>query len=191
MLADMPPSTASEVFPFFDNMESLLGCIIVTQPSEISALGMTRTIDFLRHKEIPIMGLVTMMDGYLCPHCGRVSHQLLSPKLAMEKVAKDCGVPFLISIPQTPDVGLLAGLLGVLIATQPPEISALGMRHIVDFLRLKAVPMMRFVPELQRDKPPASSPQARPGRPFLAAIRLQSLQREAKDKAAPQDCLSR
>ena len=39
-------------------MSGLLGCIIVTQPSEISAIGMTRTIDFLRHKEIPIMGLV-------------------------------------------------------------------------------------------------------------------------------------
>ena len=48
-----------------------------------------------------------MMDGYLCPDCGKVSHQFLSPKLAMEKVAKDCGVPFLISIPQTPAVGLL------------------------------------------------------------------------------------
>jgi hypothetical protein len=46
-------------------MESRLGCFIVTQPSEISALGMTRTIDFLRHKEIPIMGLVTMIDGYV------------------------------------------------------------------------------------------------------------------------------
>jgi len=58
------------------------------------------------------MGLVAMMDGYLCPGCGRVSHQLLSPKLAMESVARDCGVQFLISIPQIPDVGLLAGLLG-------------------------------------------------------------------------------
>ena len=81
------------------------------------------------------MGLVTMMDGYLCPSCGLVSHQLLSPKLAMEKVAKDCGVPLLISIPQTPDVGLLVGLLGCTIATQPSDISALGMRHIVDILR--------------------------------------------------------
>ena len=87
----MPPSTASEVFSFFDNMSGLLGCVIVTQPSDIAALGMTRTIDFLRHKEMPIMGLVTMMDGYLCPSCGLVKHQLLSPKLAMKKVAKDCG----------------------------------------------------------------------------------------------------
>ena len=91
MLADMPPSTASEVFSFFDNMSGLLGCVFVTQPSETSALGMTRTIDFLRHRGIPIIGLVSMMDGYLCPSCGLVTHQLLSPKLAMEKVVKDCG----------------------------------------------------------------------------------------------------
>ena len=30
-----------------------------------------------------------MMDGYLCPGCGKMSHQLLSPKLAMGKVARD------------------------------------------------------------------------------------------------------
>ena len=48
-----------------------------------------------------------MMDGYLCPSCGLVTHQLLSPKLAMEKVANDCGILFLISIPPTPDVRLL------------------------------------------------------------------------------------
>jgi len=69
--------------------------------------GMNRTIDFLRHKEICIMWLVTIMDGYLCPDSGRVTHKLLSPKLAMENVAKDCGIPFLISIPRNPDVGLL------------------------------------------------------------------------------------
>jgi len=77
-----------------------------------------------------------MMDGYLCPSCGLVTHQLLSPKLAMEKVAKDCGTTFLISIPQTPDVGLLARLLGCPIVTQPSDVLALAMRHIVDILRL-------------------------------------------------------
>jgi hypothetical protein len=50
---------------------------------------------------------VTMMDGYLCFSCGLVTHQLPSPKLALEKAAKDCGIPFLISIPQTPAVGPL------------------------------------------------------------------------------------
>jgi hypothetical protein len=52
---------------------------------------MTLTIDSLRHKEIRITGLVTMMDGYLCLGCGKVTHQLLYPKLAMEEVAKGRG----------------------------------------------------------------------------------------------------
>lgn len=114
LLADMPPSTASEVFSFFEHMENLMGVVIVTQPSDISALGMTRTIDFLKQKQIPIMGLVTMMDGYLCPSCGKVTHQLLSPWLSMDKVAKDCGVPFLISIPQTPEAKRLKPYFDVL-----------------------------------------------------------------------------
>jgi MinD-like ATPase involved in chromosome partitioning or flagellar assembly len=107
LLADMPPSTASEVFSFFEHLTGLLGVIIVSQPSEISALGMRRTVDFLRLKEVPILGIVSMMDGYLCPNCRGVSHQLLSPKLAMEKEARDCGIPFLMSIPQTPDLDTL------------------------------------------------------------------------------------
>jgi Mrp family chromosome partitioning ATPase len=39
VLADMPPSTASEVLPFFDNQISLLGVGIITALSDISALG--------------------------------------------------------------------------------------------------------------------------------------------------------
>jgi Mrp family chromosome partitioning ATPase len=91
LLADMPPSTASEVSSLFENIDRLLGVVIITRLTDISALGMTRTIDFLRHKGIPIIGLVSMMDGYLCPSCGLVTHQLLSPKPAKEKMAKDCG----------------------------------------------------------------------------------------------------
>jgi Mrp family chromosome partitioning ATPase len=39
----MSPSTGSEVFSFFDNINELLGVVIVTRLTDISALGMTRT----------------------------------------------------------------------------------------------------------------------------------------------------
>ena len=108
LLADMPPSTASEVFSFFEHLDGLTGVLVVTQPSEISALGMTRTLDFLKQRCLPVIGLVSMMDGYLCPMCGKVTHQLLSPRLDMEKEARKCGVPWLAAIPQTPDQSKLA-----------------------------------------------------------------------------------
>ena len=55
-LPDMPLSTASEVFSFFEHLPSLLGVLIVSQPSEISAPGMRRTVDFLKLKEVLKMG---------------------------------------------------------------------------------------------------------------------------------------
>ena len=62
LLADMPPSTASEVFSFFDNMSGLLGCLFVTQPSGISVLGMRNTVYSLRLQKVPTTE--TMRRGY-------------------------------------------------------------------------------------------------------------------------------
>jgi hypothetical protein len=60
--ADMPPSTASEVFSFFDNTSGLLGCFSVTKPSGISALGMRNPVCSLSLQEVPI--IETMTRGY-------------------------------------------------------------------------------------------------------------------------------
>jgi len=76
LLADMPPSTASEVSSFFDNMSGLLGCIIVTQPSVISALGMRDTVYILKLQESPITE--TMRRGY-SPFIVSGGHQLCWP----------------------------------------------------------------------------------------------------------------
>jgi hypothetical protein len=82
LLADMPPSTASEVFPFFDNMSALLGCIVVTQPSEKSALGVRDTAYLLKLQEGPITETVrrgcspfTVADGHRS--CWPICHHLL------------------------------------------------------------------------------------------------------------------
>ena len=76
LLADMPPSTASEVFSFFDNMSGLLGCLIVTQPSEISALGMRHTVYLLKLLEGPIAE--TMRRAY-SPFIAPGGHRLCWP----------------------------------------------------------------------------------------------------------------
>jgi hypothetical protein len=56
LLADMPPSTVSEVSSFFDKMASLLGCIIVTQCCQSAIMG---------HFETEHMGMV--MRGVSAP----------------------------------------------------------------------------------------------------------------------------
>ena len=102
MIADLPPSTSNEMFSFFEQVKDLFGVIIVSQPAKISSIGLLRTIDLLRQRQIPIIGLVANQDGFLNRH-GEIEYQFLSPRVDLEEVARKAAIPFLASIPQTGD----------------------------------------------------------------------------------------
>jgi len=102
MIADLPPSTSTEMLSFFEQVKDLFGAIIVSQPTKISTIGLLRTIDLLRQKQIPIIGLVANQDGFLNRH-SEIEYQFLSPRVDLEEVARKAGIPFLLSIPQCGD----------------------------------------------------------------------------------------
>lgn len=102
LIADLPPSTSNEMFSFFEQVKDLFGVIIVSQPAKMSTIGLMRTIDLLRQKQIPIIGLVANQDGFLNRH-GEIEYQFLSPRVDLERVAREAGIPFLVSIPQSGD----------------------------------------------------------------------------------------
>ncbi len=99
-IADLPPSTSNEMFSYLEQTKDLFGVIIVSQPTKISTIGLMRTIDLLRVKQIPIIGLVANQDGFLNCH-GEVEYQFLSPRVELKDIAQKTGIPFLVSIPQT------------------------------------------------------------------------------------------
>jgi len=100
---DLPPSSSQEMFSFLDQTKDLFGVFIVSQPSAIATTGLVRTIDLLRVKQIPIVGLVVNQDGFLNCH-GEIEYQFLSPRVDLEATAKKSGIPFLLSIPQSGNV---------------------------------------------------------------------------------------
>ena len=102
LIADLPPSTSNEMFSFFEQVEDLYGAVVVSQPTRISTIGLERTIDLLRVKQIPIIGLVANQDGFLNRH-GEIEYQFLSPRVDLKEVVGKAGIPFLTSIPQTGD----------------------------------------------------------------------------------------
>ena len=101
-IADLPPSTSNEMFSFLEQVPDLFGVFIVSQPSAIAVTGLIRTIDLLRIRQIPIIGLVANQDGFLNKH-GEVEYQFLSPRVDLKQVARKASIPFLLSIPQTGD----------------------------------------------------------------------------------------
>jgi Mrp family chromosome partitioning ATPase len=100
---DLPPSSSQEMFSFLDQTNDLFGVFIVSQPSSIAATGLVRTIDLLRVKQIPIIGLVVNQDGFLNKH-NEIEYQFLSSRVDLREISKKSGIPFLISIPQSGNV---------------------------------------------------------------------------------------
>jgi Mrp family chromosome partitioning ATPase len=101
-LVDLPPSTSNEMFSFFEQSPDIFGVFIVAQPTKLANTGLQRTIDLLKVKQIPILGLVANQDGYLTTK-GDQEFQFISPRVDLKIAARDAGIPFLISIPQCGD----------------------------------------------------------------------------------------
>lgn len=101
IIADMPPSSSAEMFSFFETLrDRLFGVILVSQPAQLSTIGLVRTIDLLKERGIPIIGLVANQDGFRTAE-GRIEYQFLSPRTDLQKICSKTGVPMLISIPQS------------------------------------------------------------------------------------------
>ena len=71
--------------------------VIVTTPQEISLSDVRKSINFCHQVDMPIMGLVENMSGYICPHCGQES--AIFKKDGGKRTALSMKVPFLGSIP--------------------------------------------------------------------------------------------
>ena len=103
IIADMPPSSSAEMFSSFDTLkEKIFGVIIVSQPAQLSTIGLIRTIHLLKQRQIPILGLVANQDGFRTKE-GRIEYQFLSPRADLQKICNETVISFLISIPQTAD----------------------------------------------------------------------------------------
>jgi len=107
LVLDLPPSTSDETFAFFKCLPELYGVILISQPSEISVVGLRKTIDFLKTNQKPVLGLVENMALCLCPQCGVEFYPFVSSGVDLKELAKQEGFPFLVSIPQVNEMSKL------------------------------------------------------------------------------------
>jgi ATP-binding protein involved in chromosome partitioning len=84
-------------------LPELDGVVIVTMPSELSSSIVKKAVTFSRRLNLPIIGVVENMSGFVCPHCNEKIEIFRSG--GGKKMAQEEGVPFLGSIPLDPKVG--------------------------------------------------------------------------------------
>lgn len=96
LIIDSPPGTGDEPLTVAQTIPDAQA-VIVTTPQEISLSDVRKSIHFCRQVNLPVLGLVENMSGFICPHCGQES--AIFKKEGGRRTAEAMGVPFLGSIP--------------------------------------------------------------------------------------------
>ena len=102
LVIDLPPGTGDEPLTIAQDLGKVDGSVIVTTPQDVAILDSRKSVKFSKLVNMPILGIVENMSGFVCPHCGeRIDIFKVG---GGEKAAKELGAHFLGKVPMTPGI---------------------------------------------------------------------------------------
>jgi ATP-binding protein involved in chromosome partitioning len=134
LLIDLPPGTGDEPLSVLKLLPEMDGVVIVTIPSEVSQTVVGKSITFSRQLNVPVIGIIENMSGFVCPDCGKVTDIFKSG--GGEKVAQEYSVPFLGKIPLDPRVCEASDLGHPFIMEYPDSPAAKAFMEIVEKIKI-------------------------------------------------------
>ncbi|GAA6043508.1 hypothetical protein JCM8097_002248 [Rhodosporidiobolus ruineniae] len=87
LIVDTPPGTSDEHISLLETLRPILlppsqdpsslplptlSSLLVSTPQALALLDVSKELSFVRRTELPLLGLVENMSGYVCPHCDEV-----------------------------------------------------------------------------------------------------------------------
>ncbi len=104
MFVDMPPGTGDVSLTVFQNLP-VDGIVIVTTPQDLVTMIVKKAYNMAKLMNIPVIGLVENMSGFVCPDCGKEYKIFGESKI--DEIAEELGVPVLARIPIDPKTAAL------------------------------------------------------------------------------------
>lgn len=102
LVVDCPPGTGDEPLSIVQLLGNADGAVIVTTPQQLSVIDVKKCITFCRQLNLPVLGVIENMSGFVCPHCNHRTDIFKGD--GGKQMANDFDVPFLGSIPIDPEV---------------------------------------------------------------------------------------
>ncbi|MHC1579557.1 MAG: P-loop NTPase [Candidatus Alkanophagales archaeon] len=95
-------NTGDEPLSVAQLIPKVSGAIVVTTPQDVALLDSRKAVVFASQLNIPVIGIIENMSGFVCPNCGA---RLFPFKVGGgRRAAAELGVPFLGSIPFEPGI---------------------------------------------------------------------------------------
>ncbi len=110
LVVDAPPGTGDEALALVEMLDAGVGAVVVSTPQSVAVSDVRKALAFCRTRDLPVLGVIENMSGFVCPHCGETTDIFQSG--GAETMATIAGVPFLGRIPMDPTV-VQAGECGV------------------------------------------------------------------------------
>lgn len=102
LIIDLPPGTGDETLSIMQLLPDMDGMIVVTTPQEVALLDVKKSINMAKKMNVPIIGVIENMSGFICPNCGiRITP---FKEGGGEKAARKYGLEFLGKIPLDPKI---------------------------------------------------------------------------------------
>jgi ATP-binding protein involved in chromosome partitioning len=117
MIVDLPPGTGDAQLSL-SQLLPITGAVMVTTPQEVSVIDVEKALSMWTRVEVPVLGLVENMSGFVCPSCGH--HEEIFQGGGGRKLAERAGLKFLGDIPLEPAVSR-AGDDGTPIVVRDPR----------------------------------------------------------------------
>jgi len=102
LIIDCPPGTGDELISIAQLLEGADGAVVVTTPQDVALNDVRKSISFCNHVQLPVIGVIENMSGFVCPNCGIATDIFKTG--GGEKMALEMGVPFLGRIPIDPKI---------------------------------------------------------------------------------------
>jgi len=134
LVFDMPPGTGdaqlslSQVLP-------LSGAVMVTTPQEVSLLDVRKGLQMFRKMNVPVLGIVENMAGFVCPHCQHVT--AIFGEGGGARLAREFDVPVLGSIPLDPETRVGGDAGEPIVVGRPASAQADAFRRIAAAVRTR------------------------------------------------------
>lgn len=102
LIVDCPPGTGDEPLSVIQTIGDVSGTVIVSTPQQVALLDVRKSLKFANLLNLPIIGIVENMSGFVCPHCGETVDIFKTDGTL--KTAEDFGTEVLGKIPLEPQV---------------------------------------------------------------------------------------
>jgi ATP-binding protein involved in chromosome partitioning len=101
LVVDLPPGTGDAQLTITQRVP-LAGAVIVTTPQDVALIDARKGLAMFRKVNVPVIGIVENMSGFVCPHCGEETD--VFKRGGGERTAGVLGTRFLGRVPLDPAI---------------------------------------------------------------------------------------